>query len=107
MKDHKPIERRTFLQDRFDILIKKQRNGQATFNDLTELDDIVNRVPSIRESILEEMHQYDHPAEPPAADQTDLSKLPLKPQGLLEQLRSFINRLFISALYRPGTAYVQ
>jgi hypothetical protein len=82
----------TFRQERFDILIKKQRNGKATFNDLTELDDIVNRDPDIRESILEEM-QAD--GEPPAPHQPDESIMnsPAKHATILEQIKAFINRL--------------
>jgi hypothetical protein len=55
MKDYKPVIRRTFSQERFEILIKKQKSGEAIFRDLTELDEIVNRVPDIRLTILEEM----------------------------------------------------
>ena len=55
MKHHKPIVRRTFSQERFEILIKKQKKGNATFTELTELDEIVNRDPSIRYIVLEEM----------------------------------------------------
>jgi hypothetical protein len=48
-------ERRTYSQDRFDILIKKKRNGQASFKDLTELDEIINSDLTIRAKVLEEM----------------------------------------------------
>lgn len=82
------------MQERFDILIKKQRNGHATFNDLTELDDIVNRDPAIRESILEEMHCIDKTPESP--DQPEIINIEhVKQLSLLEQLKAFINRLFI------------
>ena len=47
MSHRKPPERRTFLQDRLEILIKRQKTGKATFNELTELDAIVNRDPEI------------------------------------------------------------
>lgn len=95
MKSNRPLIRRTFLQERFDILIKKQRNGHATFNDLTELDDIVNRDPAIRESILEEMHSIDNTPEDPG--QPEIVNIePLKHPGLLEQFKAFINRLFIT-----------
>jgi hypothetical protein len=50
----KKLERRTFSQDRYYILIKRQKAGQATFNELTELDEIVNRVPDIREKVIME-----------------------------------------------------
>jgi hypothetical protein len=95
MKSNKPLIRRTFLQERFDILIKKQRNGHATFNDLTELDDIVNRDPAIRESILEEMHCIDKTPEGPS--QPEIVNIePVKQLSLLEQLKTFINRLFFA-----------
>jgi hypothetical protein len=94
MKNTRPLIRRTFRQERFDILIKKQRNGNATFNDLTELDDIVNRDPEIRESILEEMHEHEHPTEGPKQEEMVMMET-AKPLGLLEQLKAFINRLFM------------
>jgi hypothetical protein len=96
MKNNRPLIRRTFRQERFDILIKKQRNGNATFNDLTELDDIVNRDPEIRESILEEMHEHEHPTQKPDVDSEEfvITKT-AKPQSLLEQLKAFIKRLFM------------
>jgi hypothetical protein len=59
MKSGKQVIRRTFSQERFEILIKKQKSGEATFRDLTELDEIVNRVPDIRLTILEEMEGDD------------------------------------------------
>jgi hypothetical protein len=95
MKYHKQLERRTFLQDRFDILIKRQRNGTATFNELTELDDIVNRDPAIRESILVEMQEV---TEPPDSQLPleNASIEPIKKQGLIEAIMGFINRLFIN-----------
>ena len=54
MAQRKQLERRTFLQDRFEILIKRQKSGEATFNELTELDEIVNRDPEIREKVIRE-----------------------------------------------------
>lgn len=51
---HKKIERRTFSQDRYYILIKRVKSGEATMRDLDELDEIVNRVPDIREKVLRE-----------------------------------------------------
>jgi len=56
MSQHKPLIRRTFSQERYEILIKRQREGRATFNELTELDEIVNRDPTIREIVLIENH---------------------------------------------------
>ncbi len=52
MKRRKKPECRSFLDDRFEILIKKQKNGHATFNELTELDEIVNRNSAIRDMVL-------------------------------------------------------
>ena len=56
MNRNRPLIRRTFLQERFEILISRQKRGIATFAELTELDDIVNRNGIIREQVLEEMH---------------------------------------------------
>ena len=95
MKHHKQLERRTFTQDRFDILIKRQKSGKATFNELTELDDIVNRDPAIRESILEEMQGLDDPSEGKNNDNT-LITTPVRSQTLLDKIISFLGRLFIS-----------
>lgn len=54
MKHGKQPERRTFLQDRLEILIKKQKKGIASFNELTELDEMVNSNPAIRNRIIRE-----------------------------------------------------
>src|SRR3569833_2256921 len=48
------LERRTISQDRYYTLIKRQKEGTATFNELTELDEIVNRVPDIRDLVIRE-----------------------------------------------------
>jgi hypothetical protein len=90
MKYHKTLPRRTFSQDRFDILIKRQKSGKATFNELTELDEIVNRDPDIRESILLEMQEINNP------DQEEDTPQPMaaKPQTWIDNIRTFINRLF-------------
>jgi hypothetical protein len=93
MKHHKQLERRTFLQDRFDILIKRQKNGTATFNELTELDDIVNRDPAIRESILVEMQEIDTPPDSHLPIEKTITE-PEKKQGLLDVIFGWINRWF-------------
>ncbi|MDB5285658.1 MAG: hypothetical protein JWR05_607 [Mucilaginibacter sp.] len=93
------------MQERFDILIKKQRNGHATFNDLTELDDIVNRDPAIRESILEEMQGIDKTPEGPSEPEI-INIEPVKQLSLLEQLKAFINRLFIAETPYLKTAWL-
>ncbi|TFF35623.1 hypothetical protein [Mucilaginibacter psychrotolerans] len=97
MKNNRPLIRRTFLQERFDILIKKQRNGTANFNDLTELDEIVNRDPAIRESILEEMHEMEHPSEGPKQEEEIIAITPIQQPSFLAQLKNFFHRLFTAA----------
>jgi len=94
MKHGKHLERRTFNQDRFEILIKRQKNGIATFNELTELDEIVNRDPEIREIVLEEMQDADNP-KPPDNDQIQTIEKPVR-KSFIEKIRAFINRLFIN-----------
>ena len=92
MKHGKQLERRTFNQDRFEILIKRQKDGKATFNELTELDEIVNRDPEIREIVLEEMQDADSP-KPPDNDPIQAIEKPAS-KNLIEKIKSFINRLF-------------
>jgi hypothetical protein len=93
MKHPKFIERRTFIDDRFDILIKKQRKGKATFNELTELDNIVNRYPEFRKIILEEMSDSDSTSD----KQEILQPPPVDHQrsrgNMFDLLRSFFTRL--------------
>ncbi|MDN5287899.1 MAG: hypothetical protein JWR38_4173 [Mucilaginibacter sp.] len=93
MKYHKQLERRTFSQDRFEILIKRLKSGKATFNELTELDEIVNRDATIRESILEEMQAVNNPPEGPKPDDIIYDQ-PGKKLTLLDKILAFINRLF-------------
>ena len=95
MKHGKQLERRTFNQDRFEILIKRQKNGIATFNELTELDEIVNRDPEIREIVLEEMQEADNP-KPPDDSQAQTIKNQVR-KNFIEKIKAFINRLFITS----------
>jgi hypothetical protein len=97
MSHRKPPERRTFLQDRFDILIKKQKNGDATFNELTELDDIVNRDPELREKVIREsmlMEGTDDFEEPIHPANNDTIAQPIKNRSLLNRIKSLISRIF-------------
>jgi len=90
MKGDKPVIRRTLSQERFEVLIKKQKEGRATFRDLTELDEIVNRVPDIRLTILEEME-----GKTPTGDGSP-EELPLQhpPQpNFFERMKLFFDRL--------------
>ena len=93
MKQRKYLERRTFNQDRFDILIKRQQRGVATFNELTELDAIVNRDPTIRESVLEEMQAINDPPDEPTQEDMILNTPPVKTQTLLDKIAAFFKRL--------------
>lgn len=104
MSHRKPLERRTFSQDRYEILIKRQKSGKATFNELTELDEIVNRDPSIREKVLIEnmfidgSNDQDEQANKPLSD---IIK-PVQHQSLLNRLKSFIERIFFTFLVKSG-----
>jgi len=96
-------ERRTFLQDRFEILIKRQRKGEATFSELTELDEIVNRDPELRERVIREsilmegMDDYNEPlADTKAEDNVQISVA--KRQSLLNRVKSLISRIFTSQM---------
>jgi hypothetical protein len=91
-KYDQPIKRLTFLQERFEILIKRQKEGRATFAELTELDEIVNRDPTIRYSILEEMEGTNTPDSPVQKELTVITK-PAE-QTLAEKIRSVISQLF-------------
>jgi hypothetical protein len=104
MSHRKPLERRTFSQDRYEILIKRQKSGKATFNELTELDDIVNRDPTIRERVLiENLFMNDRD------DQDELHNMPEKDiinpvphKSLLSRLKSIISRIFFMLLIKSG-----
>jgi hypothetical protein len=101
MSHRKQPERRTFLQDRFEILIKRQKSGEATFTELTELDEIVNSDPEIRDRIIREsmlmerIHEFKGPSNGPAAgDQPYPQQKPRR--GLLNRIKSLIKRIFTS-----------
>jgi hypothetical protein len=96
-------ERRTFLQDRFEILIKRQRKGEATFSELTELDDIVNRDPDLREKVIREsilmegLDDYDEPLNG-AMREENPAPMPLKSESLLARLNSLVRRIFTARI---------
>ena len=94
-KDNRFIIRRTFSQERFEILWKKRKKGQATLRDLTEMDEIVNRDPSVRQFVLEEMENMENPA-----DNNDLQDMLQQPvvshQSTTDKIKAFFNRLFNS-----------
>lgn len=91
MKGGKQIIRRTFSQERFEVLIKKQKAGTATFRDLTELDEIVNRVPDIRLTILEEMEGKNSPDD--NIPQENIPEQEVVQPGFFEKIRMFFDRL--------------
>jgi hypothetical protein len=94
MKENKKPERRTYLQDRFEILIKRQKEGTATFNELTELDSIVNTDPNIREIIIREMEGFDETTGLPASEEVFYQQE--KPrQTIWEKITSLFKEIFM------------
>jgi hypothetical protein len=93
MKNRKQLERRTFLQDRYDILIKKLNEGEASFAELTELDDIVNRSAYIRNQVLSQMQGIDD-----SSDDKTTKELPVEfvtpPENLMEKVKQFLGNIF-------------
>jgi hypothetical protein len=96
-------ERRTFLQDRFDILIKRQQTGRATFGELTELDDIVNRDPELREKVIREnmftegSDDFGEPKNIPESDRSLPVKM-LRRRNFLNKIKSFFRGIFTSKI---------
>lgn len=101
MNNGKQIKRRTYLQDRFEILMRRQKTGEATFSELTELDDIVNRYPEIRDMIIREdmlmdgTDGFNDPANELKLSENTVMQEAQRP-GLLSKLKSFIARIFNS-----------
>ena len=98
----KQLERRTYSQDRYYILIKRQKAGKATFKELTELDEIVNRVPDIREIVIRESFMNDEeevnsPTDFPGQN-TNLLPQPTQHRNFWNHLKSLIGRVFISQM---------
>jgi hypothetical protein len=90
----KKLERRTFSQDRYYILIKRQKAGKATFNELIELDEIVNRVPDIREKVIIENFYPDDDNERDTTPDSPAIKPELhKRKSLVDAIRSFFHRV--------------
>jgi hypothetical protein len=102
----KKLERRTFSQDRYYILIKRQRAGKATFNELTELDDIVNRVPDIRNIVIREnfgdtSDEPDQPADDASENHSIKREQTLMRPSLWSRIRHFIDRIFFTSINLP------
>jgi hypothetical protein len=103
MNHRKQPVRRTYLEDRFEILIKRQKTGVATFSELTELDEIVNRYPEIRNRIiledmlLEGMDEFNEPTNGPAME--DIPAIPqIQNRSLVSRLKSLLRRIFNSQI---------
>jgi hypothetical protein len=92
-KDNRYIIRRTLSQERFEVLWKKRRNGQATLKDLTEMDEIINRDAGVRQFVLEEMEGKDN-----LNDNNDIQDLMQQPTvshlSITDKIKAFFNRLF-------------
>ncbi|HXD93381.1 MAG TPA: hypothetical protein VNX01_09215 [Bacteroidia bacterium] len=86
------------MQDRFEILIKRQRNGVATFTELTELDEIVNRDPELRERVIRESifmegnDEYDEPLNEIKAEESPIKLI--QRRTLLSRLKELVVRIF-------------
>lgn len=95
----KTLERRTFSQDRYYILIKRQKAGTATLSELTELDEIVNRVPDIREKVLRENFEEftDAPRDtPPGESPHDgLDAVPVR-KNLWSRIKAVLREAFVT-----------
>jgi hypothetical protein len=99
MSHHKQPERRTFLQDRLEILIKRQRSGTASFNELTELDYIVNSDPEIRKKIImenmlmDDIIDFTEPSDP--LEKEEIVPPPhQKHTSLLQRVKAILANLF-------------
>ena len=92
-KDNRYIIRRTLSQERFEVLWKKRRNGQATLKDLTEMDEIINRDAGVRQFVLEEMEVKDN-----LNDNNDIQDMMQQPTvshlSITDKIKAFFNRLF-------------
>jgi hypothetical protein len=100
----KKLERRTFSQDRYYILIKRQKEGRATFDELTELDEIVNRVPDIRDLVIrenfgEEDNETDNPTNGPV-NQNPVPATTIQHPNLLMRIKNWLNRNFTAEISR-------
>ena len=98
----KKLERRTFSQDRYYILIKRQKEGKATFDELTELDEIVNRVPDIRDLVIRENfgdednqtdNQTNDPVNPNATPSTSV-----RHQNVFTRIKNWLGRNFTTEI---------
>lgn len=102
MSPYKKPERRTYLQDRLEILIKKQESGTASFTELTELDDIVNRDPAIREMIIMDNFFPDEADKGDRREQQQQTPVSLSPyKKFINWLKGLKGRLFNNYSLEP------
>lgn len=76
------------------ILIERQQAGEATFDELTELDELVNRDPKLRGIILEEMKEPTGSIDTPFNEEIKKTELPVQPT-LMERVWSFIKNIHL------------
>lgn len=98
--NRKPLERRTYSEDRYYALIKRQKSGKATFKELTELDEIVNRVPDIREKVIMENFMADDAGDtgtPSNEQQGSPYSSPQIHHTLWDKLREIFSRVFAAS----------
>ena len=81
------------------ILIERQQAGEATFDELTELDELVNRDPKLRGIILEEMKEPTGPSDIPINDQLKKTEIPVQ-SSLIDRVWSFIKNIHL--LYKSA-----
>jgi hypothetical protein len=103
MGHRKQPERRTYLEDRLEILIKRQESGTASFNELTELDAIVNSYPEIRKRIIMEnllmgdTGDFNEPVNDPQKE--NMPQLQTTPRiSFISRLKGIISRIFRSQM---------
>jgi hypothetical protein len=99
-KDNRYVIRRTISQERFEVLWKKRKNGQATLRDLTEIDEIVNRDAGVRQFVLEEMEAKDN--EDDINDPTMLQQPTVTHQSLTDKIKAFFSRLLNIMAVNPN-----
>ena len=97
MNQNKIPERKTYLQERFEILIKRQKSGEASFNELTELDEIVNKNTSIREQILQELGGIDNSSDDMISKENNPDTA-IEPKRFWLSVKLFFDRLFSSGI---------
>jgi hypothetical protein len=92
-KDNRFIVRRTISQERFEVLWKKRQEGVATLRDLTEMDEIINRDPSVRQFVLAEMEEAERHVDNNSKQEPPGEPSQLQP-GLVSRIKTYVKQLF-------------